>query len=145
MSTPVSKVYSIFLRKISDLDMAGYEDWLLEDSLDGLLEMAIMRFDGYCLNKLTLTKKDDEFYFDSDLTGREIDILTEYMLLNWYAPKVNDADKMRNNLNTKDFTEYSKANMLAEVEATYDKVQRRARSLMNEYLTLNGDLSTWKP
>jgi hypothetical protein len=52
---------------------------------------------------------------------------------------------MRNNLNTKDFTEYSKANMLAEVEATYDKVQRRARSLMNEYLTLNGDLSTWKP
>ena len=145
MSTPVSKVYSIFLRKISDLDMAGYDDALLNDSLDGLLEMAIMRFDGYCLNKLTLTEKDDELYFDSDLTGREVDILTEYMLLNWYAPKVNDADKMRNNLNTKDFTEYSKANMLAEVEATYDKVQHRARSLMNEYLTLNGDLPTWKP
>lgn len=80
--------------------------------------------------------------FREDLPYEVIDILTEWMVAYWLKPYVNNLENLRNNLNTKDFTSFSPANLLEKVGDRYTAARRYARSLSNEYSIVINDLTT---
>lgn len=140
--TSYSDIYESFLLKINDIDLANYSNEDLEKQLDLYLGQAISDFSDYCIKDLSDRDKEKKC-FNISLDDKEIDILSEYMVVRWLTPILNNLENLRNTLNTSDFSIYSPANLLEKVEQRYSSAAKRARSMMNEYSLIHGDYNTW--
>jgi HAMP domain-containing protein len=69
-----------------------------------------------------------------------MDILTEWMTVFWLKPFVNNIENIRNNLSTKDFSTFSNANILKEINATKNSVQKEFFNAITNYSYRHGDL-----
>lgn len=141
--TEFETIYAEFLDKITDYNMVLYEDSLKKETLKALLKKACTRFEHVCV--IELSYDDDLDQFNKELSLTELDIITTWMIYFWITPYVNNSDNLENILNTKDFTEYSPANLTSTLKSVQKESLKEARSLMNEYSILNGDHATLKP
>ena len=89
-------------------------------------------------------KKFTKILFECDLKIEEIDILTEWMVYEWLTPYLNNIENLRNQLNTKDFSFFSPANLLSTIQNVHTASRKRAKSMMNEYSYVNSDLEKLK-
>lgn len=140
--TKFKDIYDKFLRKIDDIDVANYDDDMLNEFLErGLLE-SVETFEPYCKTRLDIDNENKCFV--NDLSSYEQKILANYMLLDWLEPYMNNADNLINTLNTSDFKAYSPKGMLEAVKKFYYDTQKRVRLLVNEYTLLDEDYTSWK-
>lgn len=140
--TKFKDIYDKFLRKIDDIDVANYDDDMLNEFLErGLLE-SVETFKPYCKTGLDIDNENKCFV--NDLSSYEQKILANYMLLDWLEPYMNNADNLINTLNTSDFKAYSPKGMLEAVKKFYYDTQKRVRLLVNEYTLLDEDYTSWK-
>ena len=140
--TNFKDIYDKFLSKIDDIDVANYDDDMLNDFLErGLLE-SVETFEPYCKTGLDIDNENKCFV--NDLSSYEQKILANYMLLDWLEPYMNNADNLINTLNTSDFKAYSPKGMLEAVKKFYYDTQKRVRLLVNEYTLLDEDYTSWK-
>ena len=81
MATPYETIYSRFLQKITDFNLAELDDFTLDGMLLGWLKSAIVRT-RVCDSDLS--KRDDEFQeFEDDLSDVEIELLALGMTKSW--------------------------------------------------------------
>jgi len=143
MSTQYSDIYNSFKDKITDYDLLTYEQDIQEEILLNLLNQACARFQRIC--KKDLTNRDDLIMeFNADLSLEEIDIITDWMVVNWLYPYLNNAENLKNYISTKDFKLFSSADLLRAIQNTYDTCRKNAKSKMNEYSFVYSDLEKVK-
>lgn len=140
--TSYEDIYESFLSKINDIDLANYSNDDLEKQLDLYLGQAISDFFDYCIKDLSDRDKDKKC-FNVTLDDREIDILSEFMVVRWLYPILNNLENLRNTLNTSDFSIYSPANLLEKIEQRYSSARMKARSMMNEYYLIHDTYDSW--
>ena len=144
MNTTYLEIYEAFKDKITDYDLARYSPELQDELLLNLLRSACRRFCRICSSDLN--DRDDELgEFNSELSEEDIDIITEWMVVNWLKPIKNDLDNLHNRINTNEFSSISPANMLLALNEHYENSRKHARTLMNQYSYVCGDLETLKP
>lgn len=131
--TPYEKIYGRFLNKITDyaiLDQLnkGNQDFVKRRMLS-YLNGAIALF-TYGGDKLQ--NRDDELeQFNTLLSDLEIEILAKLMVVEYLSPVLINSDKIETRLSSKDFNEFSSANLIKEVREIRDKEYSDAVSLMN--------------
>lgn len=137
MATSYTEIYSSFLDKVNDYDLADMEESIAQDAMRGWLNQAAIRFLESCQKDLTQTDGDS---FTEDLDIMEIDILTEGMVEAWLKPYRNNLDLLRNALSTNDFTTFSPANLLDKVNDTYNNAHANFLSRIKEYSFIRNDV-----
>lgn len=150
------EIYDSFLSSISDYTLipdnfgdAETEEKAIEGDLAMYFNKARRRF-RKCRQRLDTIKdnegreyfgyKDSE-HVDADedgnvtvaLTGFEIDIIVQLMLVEYMKPQLIATEVMKQSLSDKDFRIYSQANQLRELNLLYRLLQREARGMMTEY------------
>lgn len=141
--TDYKEIFDSFKDKITDYDLPLYTDDIQYEILCSILRKACAKFGRICKSDLS-TRDDEIMSFGCDLTIDEIDILTEWMVYEWLTPYLNNIENLRNQLNTKDFSFFSPANLLSTIQNVHITSRKRAKSMMNEYSYVNSDLENLK-
>lgn len=132
MATPYSDLYNSFLAQITDYDLPIYEEDVKTDMLNKYMISACSKFLKIC--KEDLNDRDDiSEEFTDDLTDDTKDILIELMVVEWLKPRLYNTEFFKNVLNTKDFNQFSPANLLKEIRQTYILAKANARNMMINY------------
>ena len=141
--TDYKEIFDSFKDKITDYDLPLYTDDIQYEILCNILRKACAKFGRICKSDLS-TRDDEIMSFECDLKIEEIDILTEWMVYEWLTPYLNNIENLRNQLNTKDFSFFSPANLLSAIQNVHTASRKRAKSMMNEYSYVNSDLEKLK-
>lgn len=141
--TKYTEIFNSFKDKITDYDLPLYTDDIQNEMLCSALRKACAKFGRICKSDLS-TRDDEIMSFGCNLTIEEIDIITEWMVYEWLTPYLNNIENLRNQLNTKDFSFFSPANLLSAIQNVYTTSRKRAKSMMNEYSYVNSDLEKLK-
>jgi len=129
MPTPYSKLYANLLPKFKSYEIPLMTIEEVEAELHDYLAPAISRF-HVCRTNLTDRDDEEEFQFNSDLSDMEVEILSNYMLLEYIdANYVRTPTLLKVNLGSSDFNTFSPANML-------DKLLDMKRTYLSENETL---------
>jgi hypothetical protein len=139
MSTSFDTVFQRFLNKVTDSDLAS----LLPDTIDSImisfLQSAIVRF-----RKCKQNLEDYDLVlmqFNIDLSLTEIEILANWMRLEWLDQQVNRIELLRQSLSSKDYAMYSQANHLSSLISLREATFKDVLTLMKYYSYDNNDLS----
>ena len=141
--TEYKELIDAFKDSITDPDLLKYTRDIQTDILHAYIKYACGKFKRIC--KKDLSKRSNEIeMFEYDLDDDEISILVNWMIEAWSKPLYHNLENMHNHLNTKDFTQYSPANLLDKVRNVYNDAHKRARSEMIEYSYIHSDLENQK-
>ena len=113
MSTPIEKVFVVFLNQVEDDGLALAPEEIQMKTMTRYLRGATIKFDT-CEKDLTIVSEDDGItgYIKADLTEDEIEILALGMVCRWLQRIVNSEDNLRNIITDHDFKKTSNANLL---------------------------------
>ena len=136
MATSFKTLNTSFLAKITDTWLAGLTDAELATQCTLYRNAAIPKF-RKCKTDLSLI---DINGFTSDLTGEEIEILANYMVLEWLKPQMNTVELIRQGLGSKNFQMYSQANHLKELSELRRNTQMEVDQLLVAYTYNNNSL-----
>jgi hypothetical protein len=143
-NTTYREVFEMFEDKITDYELAGYDENLRNELLTSYMNNACRRFNRICTFDLS-DRNNDKAEFNSELGESELDIITEWMVVFWLKPIVNDTDNLHNRINTAEFSSVSPANMLLAIKDVYETSRKQVTSLMNQYSYLHSELDRLKP
>lgn len=115
---------------------------LVEDERDewiiALMNVACAKFGKTCRQDLSeRTNTDDGFV--AELTYEEIDIICNYMICEWLKPYLYSSELLRERLSTKDYSEYSPANLIDKINTVYKDTTKSSRLLAVDYTYSNRD------
>ena len=128
-NTTLQDVYDSFLSKITDYDYLKLSEEDLNEELAMKLKSAIAKFiiaDDIEINEITET-------FNRELSYLEIAILAYGMVLSWVERLVNNVETMKQRLSSKDFSVYSQAKHLAELNEVRIRANREFNYWINRY------------
>lgn len=142
--TEYKYIFSEFKDKITDPDLLLLINDLQIETLKVLMSKAITRCNRIC-KTVDLSNRDDIILkFRVELPEEVVDIITEWMIVFWLKPYLNNTENLRNMLSTKDFSVFSPANLLEKISDRYELARKHARSLMNSYSYVIADMSELK-
>ncbi|MFA1510079.1 hypothetical protein ACDN41_12685 [Priestia aryabhattai] len=128
--TPYESIYDRFLSKITDYELKDLIVDSLEDAKNQLLKYlrsAIVDFYN-CNNDLSL-RDDTTESFETRLSDIEQEILANYMVTHWMKPQVLRLENIRKGLGSKDFTVFSGANHLKQLQELKTQLENDASKL----------------
>ena len=142
MATNFDTIYDRALVTIKDyqldaLAQADYEAFLLH--LQGILERAVPDF-TLCSQSLDYDTESTPPAFTSTLNNKEINILAELMVYNWFSGKINDVTQFQGHLNNKEFKSHSEGANLKEKSEYLDRLREKIAQDIVDYQLM--DLST---
>lgn len=131
MSTPVRKIYDIFLKQIGKDVMLLMRDDLIEDLLYTYLQGSIVEFEE-CEKDLSIVEDfdEDELVIVDDLTNEEEFILSRGMILYWLQPKILTQEVIKMKITDGDYSMKSSANLLnnlIKLKESSEKDMRRRK------------------
>lgn len=145
MSVSYDVFTEAFLDKIKEYDLLELKDYDRSAIVDGYMRRAISQFRSVCKYDLSSTGDDTIREFDVAIPAADLieiaDIVSEGMVAQWLKPYINQQDFYEHNLNTKDFTGYSRANLLSKAVESGKQAQRNFISMIREYSYVHGDLT----
>lgn len=128
-----NEIYAEFKDKITDPDLALLPDRIQEDILLSLLRKAINKTKRAADIIVDLDERDDDAKeFFNDVPYDVVDCITEWMVVFWLKPMLNNTENMHNLLSTRDYNVFSPANLLGKIQERYDRAYKEARSITNE-------------
>lgn len=131
MSTSYQSVYDVFLGKITDIDLVNLPTTVAESTMHGYLISAVAKF-THC--KQDLTNRDDTTkQFNIVLTDLETEILATSMTGSWTDPYIKNIMLMKQSLSSKDFTSFSQANHLKELQDLKTHITEEVSTLLGLY------------
>ena len=94
MATSYDKIFPRFLRKIEDKDLSKLEDEELQEELIDILEsaMAYIEMNNVSIKGNSLERDNETQEFLEDLSSTEQEIISMYMVVAWYEPKINSLE-----------------------------------------------------
>lgn len=130
--TSYDKIHKVFLNKITDYDILKYLTNIRNELLDSYLISASTNFKRVC--KVDLSDRDDTLrQFNKDLDDEIIEILAIGEMYFWLNPKVLNTENLKNCLNTKDFSQYSPANLLKELQSLRNTIKKEFKQSIIDY------------
>jgi len=132
--TSLDTIYSTFLKKVED------DDWddisLLEDyklKWRDYLDSAISQFK---FPRTSLEIDEENNCFSENLSKTEIQIIADYMKVEWLSNNITTWEKIKTDYSESDF---SQANLLKQIDTTYNTAIKNARKReSNYYRSING-------
>lgn len=142
--TNLSQLYDIFLSKISDYTLLS--DSITADEIDeqlfGYLQSSTAKF-YRCKKRLDVMNEVDGKVFGykdetgitvyTTLTGFEIEVLVNLMLVEYISPQLLSSENLKQSLSDKDFRIYSQANQLREIRLLMENLERKSNKMITEY------------
>lgn len=145
MSVSYDVFTEAFLDKIKEYDLLELKDYDRIATVDGYMRRAISQFRSVCKYDLSSTGDEAIREFDITIPAGDLveiaDIVSEGMVAQWLKPYINQQDFYEHNLNTKDFTGYSRANLLSKAVESGKQAQHNFISMIREYSYVHGDLT----
>lgn len=132
LATPYEKIYERFLPKLQDFDIPTLKLNVAENIMFDYLNIAISRF-GLCRQDLS-DRNDDFQQFNIDLTDKEIDILSNYMVIEYIdANYIRTPTLLKVSLSSSDFHAFSNANHLDKLTNMHQLFVKDNDKLLMEY------------
>jgi len=128
--TEFASIYDKFLSRIEDYGYAQMSEEDLNAHLRRYLSSAIAKFKYVCRKDLELTSHSG---FLETLDEMEEEILASWMLVEHIEGNMVTEENMRNFLNSRDYRQYSSANLLKVLQDTRQSFFLEAQSSMNTY------------
>ena len=145
MSIPYDAIIGAFLSKITEFNFINMDDENREELVNGYMRRAVSEFDRICKQNLTasIDAVEQEFAVDVDDAAADeiINILSEGMVVQWLKPYVYQQELLENVINSRDFTQYSPAELLMRVGNAYRRAQKDFTQMIREYSYNHGDLT----
>ena len=130
MGTPYTEIIDNFSKMITEYKFTKLLEEDRDDWIISLLKSAISKFYKKCGTDLT---KRNEEGFEEVLSEDENDILCNLMIVEWLKPYLFSVDNLENVMTTKDWSMYSPANLLKEIQSVYDAARLEAKRMMTNY------------
>ena len=132
MFTPYEKIYENLLPKFRSYEIPLMTEEEVKENLHDYLIPAIARF-HVC--RKDLTDRDDILErFNSELSDTEIEILSNYVLLEYIdSTYVRTPTLLKVNLSSSDFNAFSPANMLDKLLAMHKTYLTENETLLSRY------------
>lgn len=144
MSLSYDVFAAAFLSKISEYDFYNIEVEIRKDMVDGFMKRAISEFRKNCKYDLLTTADDEAREFSTDIPSEDldeiVDIVSEGMLLQWMKPFLYNQENLELQLNTRDFTNYSPAELLKRVGDAHATAKKNFINMVREYSYNHGDI-----
>lgn len=132
--TPYDKIYSRFLRKITDFRMSELFQTtpsVADDRLLGWMESAIVKFQR---SKIDLSNRDDTLsQFNNTVPDYEQEIICLLMLVEWFYPEVNDILDMKRVLSDTDFRLHAADRHLSAKQSLLSRFQEDTSYMITNY------------
>lgn len=144
MSISYDEIVGAFLLKITEFEFIQLPEENRTEIVDGYMKRTISSFKRICKYDLTLTDEINREFsdeFEEDDIDEIVDIISEGMVVQWLKPYVYKQELLESTLNTRDFTEYSPAELLRRVGDAYTKAQKDYTQMVREYSYNHGDLT----
>ena len=135
MSTQITKVYSSFLRKLSDYKFSVINEQdreYTEETLYGYYISARAEF-VQCRKNLSTNRDSSELYIEAEkifiedsISDKEIEILSILMLVEYFKPIMIRNEMLEQALGDSDFNIYSQANHINQLKDLYRELKREA-------------------
>lgn len=133
-----------FLMKVTDYDLSAIAPETQSEIVFGYLKRAISEFRHVCKCELPLVGDDASNYVievDDDDAVEIENIVSEGMVVQWLKHYMYHQELLENTLNTRDYTNYSAANLVYRVRETYLTAQNDYKQMIREYSYTHGDLT----
>jgi hypothetical protein len=145
MSLSYDAFVAAFLSKVSEYEFVNIDEDIRNDAVDGYLKRAVAAFRKNCLYDLTSAMNDDTRCFDITIDDDDVDeiveIVSEGMLVQWMKPFLYNQENLEHQLNTRDFTMYSPAELLMRIGNAYAAARKDYTNLIRDYSYKHGDLT----
>ena len=141
MGTLYSTIYQKALFRIKDYSLAELSEEEVSRILNFYLNSAISDFSPLCKENLKQSPDAPES-FEDELSAEVQEILALGISFYWLSAQVLNEDVLRNSLSTKDYTYFSPANLLREMQTLRDEVRKEYRQKMYIYTYRQGDIGT---
>lgn len=114
MATPYEKVYGRFLNKMTDFNLAEFDDHTTDEILKSWLQSAIVNV----RTSTDLYSRDDQNgLFNSDLVDKDVELLAMGMVMAWLDQYLHSTENVLQFIGGKEEKYYSQANHIAELRA----------------------------
>jgi len=144
MSVSYDVFAGAFLSKVSEFELLQLGYGNRTELVDSYLKRAITAFRKNCKYDFFTTADDEQREFKVDVDEQDLDelieIISEGMVVQWLKPYVYQQELLQNVLNTRDYTQYSPAELNLRVGNAYAKAQRDYTQLIRDYSYNHGDL-----
>lgn len=145
MGIPYDSIIGAFLSKITEFDLQSMVENSRDELINGFLRRAVTEFDRVCKQDLSGTYDDENGKFAIDglnasETDELINILSEGMVVQWMKPYVYQQELLENVLNSRDWTQYSPAELTLRIGNAYSKAQWDYTQMIREYSYNHNDL-----
>lgn len=132
--TSFEKLYSAFLKRVEDDDWDDINN--LEDYKAHWQEYLMAAITNFKFPRVSLDINDEGDGFIGDLTNAEIQILADYMKVEWLHSNIMTWEKIKTDYSEADF---SQANLLKQLDTTYITARDVAKKReSNYYRSVNG-------
>lgn len=148
MTIPYDAFTGAFLGKISEYDFLQMNDEDRQDAVDGYMKrvMSNSLFKKVCKYDFIGCADDETRVFTLSIDEGDVDELIELvadgMLIQWMKPYVYQQELLHNQMNTRDYSVYSPAELLMRIGNAYAKAQKDFTYALREYSFNHADLST---
>ena len=139
MATPYSDVINSFIMKIEGYKLLTLLPEDREEVIMFYLNSARSKFYKKCKHDLLDVDTENKLFLDT-LTIDEIDILSEIMIVEWLSPQIYSDELLESRLNTKDFTEYSPAKLIEQINIVYKESKKRVKYMIIQYTYEHGNV-----
>lgn len=135
-----------FLAKVTEYDFLQVDSEVRAGIVDGYLRRAMAKFQEVCPYDFVGNADDETRQFagikiDDNALEEVLDIVSDGMIVQWMRPYLYRQENLENALNTRDFTTYSPANLLANLNTAYKDANQRFINECREYSFRHGDLT----
>lgn len=135
MTTKFTDVYDVFLNKINDYDYATkLEEKDLKFVLDTFLKQAVAKIN------LRLGEDVEDFVYDAaeskflnDIGDIGIDLVSQFMITEYFKPNLYTTELLRQALNDRDYKMFSQANQINQMKDLYNNTRSENNALLTSY------------
>lgn len=132
MSTPYMTIYSNLLPKFKSYSIPLMSEDAIKEYLHDYFIPAIARF-HICRTDLS-NRNDKDEQFNEDLSDTEIEILSNYLLLEYIdSTYIRTPSLLQVNLSSKDFNAFSPANFLDKLLEMQERYLSENETLLSRY------------
>lgn len=144
MNISYDQITEAFLDKILEFELFQLDPEVKQSVVDGYMKRAVSKFKSMCNYDLSATDSEERVFtanFNEADVDDIVDIISDGMVVQWLKPYVNKQELLENVLNTRDYTQYSPAELLLRVGNAYYNANREFINKMREYTYVHGNLT----